>query len=273
MKQTKKWSFSALLMYALVIGAVFATSARAEGARRIQVAIKPDLYPISYIDDGGNPVGYDIEIARLIDEKLPGYEFEFVPLSQEAILVGVETGKYPVAISGFSKSPEREEKYLYPSENIGVVAFGLVVRTVDAGIDSFEKLADSPGLKIQPVPPATSMQIIYDSYNKEHPGKTIPYALGEWPNSADTLKWIVEGRYDVALVGINEYPKLVGELGYEGKLKFNVVRTITTWSLFNKGEGEFAEAYASALREIKGTGLPSELSIKYFGEDLFKYLK
>jgi L-cystine transport system substrate-binding protein len=250
----------------------FLTTQAGAAVRRIQVAIKPDLFPISYIDDNGKAVGYDIEIARLIDEKLPEYEFEFIPLSQEAILVGVETGKYPVAISGFSKSPEREEKYLYPSENIGAVAFGLVVRKENASLDSFEKLAASPDIKLQPVPPATSMQILLDGYNKEHPDKPINFQLGEWPNIADTLKWIVDGRYDAAFIGINEYPKLVAELGYADKLKFNIVRPIKTWSLFNKREGEFEAAYSRALKEIKDTGRLSELSIKYFNEDLFKYL-
>jgi L-cystine transport system substrate-binding protein len=249
------------------------SAAASPEVRLIEVAIKPDLYPNAYLDDDGKPAGYDIEIAKLIDERLPQYEFTYVPLSQEAILLGVETGKYPVAISSFAKSPEREEKFLFPGENIGAVTFGLVVRTENKDIDSLAALARRPDLKIEPIPSASQGQIIMERYNKANPDHQIAFKVGEWANAADSLKWIVEGRYDVSLAGINGFYELLDKLGYQDKLVFNTVVGNTTWSLFHKGEERFAADYSRVLKELKDEGIADELMIKHFGINLFEHLQ
>jgi L-cystine transport system substrate-binding protein len=244
-----------------------------EEVRQIEVAIKPDLYPNSYLDDDGNPAGYDIELARLIDERLPAYELTFVPLSQEAILLGVETGKYPVAISSFARSPEREEKYLFPSENIGAVTFGLVLRTENQDIDSLAELSQHPELKIKPVDSASQGQIIMERYNTENPDNPIDFEVGEWSNSADALKWVVDGRYDVYLAGINGFYELLEELDFQDQIVFNTVVGNTTWSLFHKGEDQFAADYSRVLKELKDEGIAEDLMIKHFGINLFDHIQ
>ncbi|MDR3164086.1 MAG: transporter substrate-binding domain-containing protein [Synergistaceae bacterium] len=246
---------------------------RVAEVRKIEVAIKPDLYPNAYLDDDGNPAGYDIELAKLIDERLPQYEFIYVPLPQDAILLGVEIGKYPVAISSFAKSPEREEKYLFPSENIGAVTFGLVVRTENKDIDSLAILSKHPELKIEPIPSASQGQIIMERYNNAHPESPIAFKVGEWANSADSLKWLADKRYDAALLGVNGFHELLNKLGYQDKLVFNTVVGNKTWSLFHKGEERFAEDYSRVLKELKDEGIANDLMIKYFGVNLFEHLQ
>lgn len=54
--------------------------------------------PISYIDDNGNPTGYDVEVMKLVDELLPDYQFEYVGTTSDDLLIGVEQGKYQVGV-------------------------------------------------------------------------------------------------------------------------------------------------------------------------------
>lgn len=35
--------------------------------------------PYCYIDENGQPAGYELEVLKAIDELLPQYEFEFEP--------------------------------------------------------------------------------------------------------------------------------------------------------------------------------------------------
>ena len=102
-----------------------AESASADSPRQVLIGIRQDLFPTSYIDEKGEPQGYDIDIIKKIDEKLPQYEFTYEAVSQEALLTGLESGKYAAAVAGFYTSDERQEKYLFPQEPIGGNLIGL----------------------------------------------------------------------------------------------------------------------------------------------------
>jgi L-cystine transport system substrate-binding protein len=49
-------------------------------------------------------------------------------------------------------------------------------------------------------------------------------------------------------------------------------RAIPTYPLFNKNDQALADAYDEAVEQLRKDGVISELSQKYFGEDIFKYI-
>ncbi|RKJ24782.1 amino acid ABC transporter substrate-binding protein, partial [Butyricicoccus sp. 1XD8-22] len=59
---------------------------------KIKVAFAQAAKPITYVDENGNPAGYDVEAMMLVDEALEDYEFEFVPTTDEDLFIGVEQG-------------------------------------------------------------------------------------------------------------------------------------------------------------------------------------
>ena len=91
-------------------------------------------------------VGSDIELAHHIADSL-GVECHIVPLEFSAVLAGVTSGKYDLAISALAYTPARAEAmalsdgyYFDTGENSG---YGLMVRTEDlAAITSADDLAD-----------------------------------------------------------------------------------------------------------------------------------
>ena len=54
----------------------------------------------SYIDESGNPDGYEFAAVNAIFDKLPQYKLEYVPTSDEDLLVGLESGKYDIGTKG-----------------------------------------------------------------------------------------------------------------------------------------------------------------------------
>ena len=94
---------------------------------------------------------------------------------------------------------------------------------------------------------------------------------------SDAYSWVLEGRYDgffdIKLAYENNiknedapYHKFAKDLAYVPH------KGIPTWPLFNKGEQEFADAYDGAIKILKENGKLSELSNKYFGEDVFTFI-
>jgi len=59
---------------------------------------------------------------------------------------------------------------------------------------------------------------------------------------------------------------------YKDKLAWVPYRGIPTWPLFGKKNQSLADAYDSAISQLKTNGTLSDLSQKYFGEDIFKFV-
>ena len=95
---------------------------------------------------------------------------------------------------------------------------------------------------------------------------------------ADAYTWVLEGRYDAYLnIEMNHVNNIVKETGKYHKLagKFAYVRhmAIPTYPLFNKKDSQLASDYDKAIEELQKEGKLLELENKYFGEDIFKYVK
>lgn len=247
-------------------------SANNKGTKKILIGIRQDLVPTSYVDKKGQPAGYDIEIAKKIDELLPEYEFEYEPVSQEALLTGLDTGKYAAAVAGFYSNKDRAAKFLFPKEPIGGNVIGLAVRKEDSNITNLEKLYDS-GKSLEPIAPTSGMYGVVTDYNKANPKKALKIPTSDWTNAADQLKWIADGKYDADVTSRNVYNDTISKIGLQNKLVFIPFTAIKTWTLFNKNQTEFAAAYDKALKKLKQDGTVSKLSKKYFGEDVLPYIK
>lgn len=253
------------------------TSASADASsngdvKKVLIGIRQDLYPTSYINEQGEPSGYDIDVIKKIDELLPEYEFEYEAVSQEALLTGLDTGKYKAAVAGFYSNDDRRAKYLFPEECIGGNIIGLAVRKSDeSDIKTLEDVAKN-NKSVVPIAPTSGMYGIVIQYNAEHPDNQVNLVDAEWTNAADEYKWVAEGRYDVAVASKNVVDDTLTKIGLENDIQFNSFMAIKTWSLFNPEETELAAAYDKALKELKDDGFISEKSEEYFGEDILPYI-
>lgn len=249
-----------------------ASANNGQPVKKVLIGVRQDLVPTSYIDEKGTLSGYDIEMAKKIDELLPEYEFEYEPVSQEALLTGLQSGKYKAAIAGFYDSPARREKYLFPKENIGGNLIGLTVRAEDANtLKNLEDIHDL-GKKITPIASTSGQYGIVVKYNESHPDKQVQLTPSDWNDEATKYKYLDSKEYDAIVASKNIYDAYTKKTGTGDKYVFNPFTAIKTWSLFNKNEQDFANAYDKALKQLKDSGEASKISEKYFGEDVFKYI-
>ncbi len=68
---------------------------------------------VCFIDENGNLTGYDVELVRQIDEKLPEYEFEFKTMEFSNLLLSLETNKIDFVAHQMEVNEERQEKFLF----------------------------------------------------------------------------------------------------------------------------------------------------------------
>ena len=201
----------------------------------IVVAMEGTWAPWTYHDEDDNLVGYDVEVAQQIAEKL-GVKATFVEGEWDGLLAGIDSGRYDIMVNGVDITEERDEIQSMEdldgkstantiSSTYAEVAekYGAAVTGVDDLEQTFELLLSGR------IDATLNAEVTYYDYMKAHPDAEIKIACLD-PESTK--------------VGI---PMKKGD------------ETKTLLEAVNKALGELAE-----------DGTLTELSEKYFGTDISK---
>ncbi|MBS9479091.1 transporter substrate-binding domain-containing protein [Ancylobacter radicis] len=74
----------------------------------IRIAVPQDFPPFGSVGSDMQPKGYDVDMAKLIAEKL-GVKLELVPVTSANRIPYLQTNKVDLVISSLGKNPEREK--------------------------------------------------------------------------------------------------------------------------------------------------------------------
>ncbi|WP_269930749.1 transporter substrate-binding domain-containing protein [Aminobacter sp. HY435] len=109
---------------------------RERGTVRIGVSLGGE--PIGFRDAQNNPVGYDVDVATMLAEKL-GVPVEFVDVSGDARISMLVSGQIDIAVANTSATLERAKSvdFSIPYNRAGL----RIIVQKDAGITSLEGLA------------------------------------------------------------------------------------------------------------------------------------
>ncbi|MFA6857019.1 MAG: transporter substrate-binding domain-containing protein [Treponema sp.] len=246
--------------------------------RTIYVAHTQTYVPYVFVDKNGQSDGFEVAVWKEIGKMYPQYKIEFIPTSDDDLLIGVQTGKYAVGIKGAWSTDERRTKYLFPQNYLGASVIGLTFRTEDSDkIHDLESFAKYSG-KLVPISPQSAQYSIITDFNKAHPDAQITLIPSDVFNIPESYTWVLEKRYDGFFDLQVAYKRnVLAEDGayhqFADKLSYVVYKAIPTWPLFNKNEAELAADYDKAITTIHKNGKYTELANKYFGEDVSKYVQ
>ena len=223
----------------------------------LQVGAEGNWVPYVYNDEDGNLVGFEVEIAKAIAEKL-GVEANFnVADSWDGVLAGLEADRYDVVICGAGPTPERKEKYEVASP-YGEQVVALVCRADDDSIQSFEDIEGKTS--------ANSLSSSSGKIARNYGADLVEASLEE------AMMMIRDNRADCQVndaYAINEYIKKNPDANlkiaayYEPKEQYE----IQSAPIIKKGNVALCEAIDNAVKEIIAEGTAKEICEKYFGED------
>lgn len=246
-----------------------------DGVTVVKMAYDQASKPMTYLDENGNPTGYDVEVMKLVDEALPQYEFDYVGTTSDDLLIGVEQGKYHAGVKNAFWTEERTQKYIFPKEFLGLSSAGLVLKKENAHIKNLSDFATA-GYTLAPIAANNAQYTVIAEYNEANPDNQVKLQAGE-EFTVDVVQWVNEGRVDG---GVQIEGAFNGQVLTEGgpyynlkdEVVYNEFAVIKTWPLFNKKQQEFADAYDQAIAEIKKTDALQQLSKEFYGKDLFEVL-
>jgi len=238
--------------------------------REVLMGINSAQPPASYVNPDGTIGGQNYEVMILVDELLPQYEFKYEAVDQDALIMGLDSNKYAAAVGNFWHNEKREESYLFPEYPIGGGVEGIAVNK--AYIDKVDSLEDfaTEGLKLTPQEASGAMYDVFTQFNVDNPDIALEFSSGDVVASGEQMKWVIEGRYDGAAMFSSEYEELKETVDPDDNLYFVPFYAVKTWVLYTKDEAQLAADVDSAMEQLLADGTLSEISIEWFGYDVYE---
>lgn len=164
-------------------GAKGPSLADVQKAGKLTVATSPDFPPFENLE-GGEVVGIEVEIMEIICQEL-GIDFELEQINFDAVLTGVQTGKYDCGMSGISVTPKREKNTLF------TVPYCLAAQCIVVNADSdIASKADLAGKKISVQTGTTAAEFCSGE----------GYTLSQFEANQDAKLALTQGKVDAWVV-------------------------------------------------------------------------
>ena len=234
----------------------------------ITVAMEGTWAPWGYHDEDGKLVGYDVEVAQAIAEKL-GVSVNFVEGEWSGllaglgwtwasdVLAGLEGGRYDVMVNGMDIDEERKLKYDFSVP----YAYNRTVVIVSGDNDDIQSMEDLNGKQT-----ANTLNSTYAAVGESY-GATVTGV----DDFIQTIQLLHRGRIDATLNAEVSYYDYMAQHP-EDDIKIACIDPATTQVAIPVRRAaetvSLREAIDEALTELAQDGTLTQLSIKYFGTDI-----
>jgi L-cystine transport system substrate-binding protein len=142
----KKRELYVLLSVVLLAGLLAACNKKpASGAdapltvKNLIVGVFPGSNVLSFYDKDNNLTGLEIELIREIDERLPQYTVEFVPIEYRSMFASLKSNRVDIVTSNLRRNGERED-YLHTYRGLNYWVNKIVVLSDNTTINSIDDL-------------------------------------------------------------------------------------------------------------------------------------
>ena len=232
--------------------------ARIQERGEIVVAMEGTWAPWTYHDKNDQLVGYDVEVAQKIAEKL-GVKARFVEGEWDGLLAGLDDGRYDLMVNGVGVTPERQEKYDFSTP----YAYNRTAVIVRGDYDEIHSMEDLKGKKT-----ANTISSTYatqaESYGAEVTGVD---------DLNQTIELLLSGRIDATLnAEVTYYDYLAAHP--EADIKIATLSDDAEQIAIPVRKGAdtatLLKAVNDALSDLSASGELTALSEKYFGMDISK---
>src|SRR5215216_3144015 len=181
---------------AIIVGAAIALATAgvsygqtsSQPVRTIKIATSAESKPLAWGAIGVEPQGYEPDLLKAINAKLPQYKFEMEGVSDIAQETGLATGKYDIAVGGYYKSPERSKQFLIPENPMGASLMKIYSKK-DSGI---KEMKDLVGKRIVPTTAGGGTYKFMMQWQQENPQYKLEVTASSagipYPNRLDEVQ-------------------------------------------------------------------------------------
>ena len=245
-----------VILLLIVIAVVVFTGKEEATDNTISFAGSGGYPPFNYLDESGDVIGFDVDVAQEIANRLD-MEMEYVTTAWDGIIEGLRARRYDGILGSMAITDEREERvdFSIPYYYSGAQVFVLK----DSGIDSVDDLNSSHVIGL----------VTGTTFEQDAQDLGVQAKLYEDDNQ--TLLELINGRNDGVLtdrvVGLNAAKQMKG--GENVTAVGSVLRAEVMGIAFHDDDDDLRERVNAVLQDMHDDGTLSEISAKWFnGEDI-----
>lgn len=254
--------FLAVLLAALMICISFVacsseeksddTNTDTDTQETLTMATNAEFPPYEY-KEGDKVVGIDAEVAQAIADKL-GMKLEIVDTKFDAIIPGVQSGKYDMGMAGMTVTPEREQSVAF-SDSYATGIQSIIVKQGSA-IKSVDDLSEKTKIGVQ-------LGTTGDIYAKDDFGDE---AVQEYDKGADAVQALIAGKIDCVIIDNEPAKSFVA--ANEGLEILKTSYAEEDYAIcFKKDNTELQTKVNDALKELIADGTLQKIVNKYITAD------
>ncbi len=218
----------------------------------LTMATNAEFPPYEY-KEGDEVIGIDAEVAKAIADKL-GMKLEIVDTKFDAIIPGVQSGKYDMGMAGMTVTPEREESVTF-SDSYATGIQSIIVKE-GSDIKSVDDLSSSTKIGVQ-------LGTTGDIKAKDDFGAD---AVAEMDKGADAVQALIAGKVDCVIID-NEPAKAFVEAN-EGLKILDTAYAQEDYAIcFAKDNTELKDKVNAALKELIADGTVQKIVDKYINAE------
>ena len=230
--------------------------ARIQEKGEIVIATEGTWAPWTYHDENDVLVGFDVEVAQKIAEKL-GVKATFEEVAWDGIFAGLDSKRYDIAANGVEITEERAEKYDF-SAPYAYIRTAIIVRGDNDAINSFEDLKGKTTANTL----ASTYALLAESYGAN------PIGVDDLNQ---TIELLLAGRVDATLnaeVSLYDFLKVHPDANIKMAALSEDASLVSIPVRKGEDRATFLAAVNEAIEQLHAEGVISELSVKYFGSDI-----
>ena len=221
---------------------------------KIVIGLDDNFPPMGFRDDSGQLVGFDIDLAQAVCDKL-GYKMEVKNLGFDALIPALRSGQIDMIASGMDATPERQKQVSF-TEPYFQDGYSVVVRKDNTNINGFDDLkgrtvgsqVGTKGVDLATEAGATVKQ--YDANSQGWMELQSGTCDAVVINTSVALYYMKEGG--------DKDLKIVGDAK---KADAGIAMAVS------KDKPELLEKVNKALADLKADGTYAKLYKKWFGVD------
>lgn len=228
-----------------------ASSSTAPAGTVVRIATESSFKPFSYMDNQGNPVGFEIDLANAMCKEMK-VECKISSEDWDSLIPGLNAKKFDAIMAGMSVTPERSQSVLF-SQPYFQNKLVLVAKK-----DQAVGLKDVAGKTVAVQQATVSAEYL----EKNHPTAQIK----NYDKQDNAYLDLAAGRVDFMLsdlVPISDWLKTDAGKGFEVKGEPIDINDSVAIAV-RKDDNALADQFNAALQTLKSNGEYDKIAQKYF---------
>ena len=229
---------------------------RIQSKGEIVIATEGTWSPWTYHDEQDRLVGFDVEVAEQIAQKL-GVQAHFVETEWDGIFAGIDSKRYDISLNGIEVTEERQKKYHF-STPYGYIHTAIITRSDTNDIQTFEALKDRKT--------ANSLGSTYADLAESYGAKVSTIDSFE-----ETILLLTQGRIDATLnadASFYDYMKIHPDTQIQITCLSPDASQVAAIIRKDADCESLYTAVNQALEQLLQEGEIRRISEKYFGSDI-----